>query len=455
MLERMRRRLAEILAARREMVETCERADGGPRDMTEDEWTRFRELGTEETEVRGRITELEGEEQRRTEGDENRRDAGGQGGARVTNEADLYRPDAEHGFLSDLFRSQEMGDWTARERLQRHGAVEAERRQREGRPQSRAVGTGNLAGLSPPQYLVDLYAPLAREGRVLADLATPMQLPANGMTLVIPRQVAGTTVAPQVNENTNLVEQDIDNVDLVVPVRTIGGGTTVSRQSLERNDAGVDELVFADLAAEYSLEINEQVAVGTETLGTMKGLLFSGSSVSTFTYTSASPSPVEFWRRLAGAIAAHRRNRKLAADVIVMTPERWAWLSTGVDENGRPLVVPSAQNPQNSIGTSEGGLANLRGYVGTVHSLPVHVDPTLPINRGAGSNQDPVILGRRGDWHLWEEGDGVPRQLRFEQPLGRQLSVQLFVYGYAAFTAERYPAGTTVIDGTGLVQPTL
>lgn len=451
MLERLRARLAEIDQRREALVSGAETET---RDMSGEEWTEFRSLGTERDETTTRIGELEAEEQRRAEGDANRRDTGGRG-ARVTDEPELYNPGAEHGFLSDLFRSQEMGDWHAQQRLQRHGTAEAERRQREGQQQSRAVGTGNLAGLSPPQYLVDLYAPLAREGRVLADLATGMQLPANGMTLVIPRQTTGTTVAPQVNENTALVEQDIDNVDLVIPVRTIGGGTTVSRQSLERNDAGVDQLVFSDLVAEYSLEINEQVAVGTETLGTMKGLLYSGSSVSKFTYTSASPSPVEYWRKLAGAIATHRRARKLPADVIVMTPERWAWLSTGVDENGRPLVVPSAQNPQNSIATSEGGLANLRGYVGTVHSLPVHVDPTLPINRGAGTNQDATILGRRGDWHLWEEGDGTPRQLRFEQPKGRQLSVELFIYGYAAFTAERYPAGTTVIDGTGLVQPTL
>ncbi len=451
MLERLRARLAEIDQRREALVSGAETET---RDMSTEEWTEFRTLGTEREETTTRIGELEAQEQRQAEGDANRRDTGGRG-ARVTDEPDLYRPDAEYGFLSDLFRSQEMGDWHARERLQRHGTVEAQRRERDGRPQTRAVGTGNLAGLSPPQYLVDLYAPLAREGRVLADLATPMQLPPNGMTLVIPRQVAGTTVAPQVNENTALVEQDVDNVDLVVPVRTIGGGTTVSRQSLERNDAGVDQLVFADLAAEYSLEINEQVAVGTETLGTMKGLLFSGSAVGKATYTSASPTPVEFWRRSAGWIAVHRRARKLPADTWVMTPERWAWLTTGVDENDRPLVVPSAQGPQNTIATAEGGLSNLRGYVGTLHTLPVYVDATLPINRGAGTNQDAVILGRRGDWHLWEEGDGTPRQLRFEQPKGRQLSVELFIYGYAAFTAERYPTGTTVVDGTGLIQPTL
>ena len=35
---------------------------------------------------------------------------------------------------------------------------------------------------------------------------------------------------------------------------------------------------------------------------------------------------------------------------------------------------------------------------------------------------------------LWEESQ-APRQLRFEQTLGNQLTVKVVAYGYAAFTA--------------------
>lgn len=453
-LEKLRARIAELVQQRTGMVQRAQDAEGGPRDLTPEEWTEFRAAGTELAELDVRVTELEAQEERRAAGDRAARDSGAGTGARVTDEPDLYRPDGQFGFLSDLYRSQDLGDWQARERLQRHSTVAAEQRRSRGETQSRAVGTGNVASLSPPQYLQDLYAPLTREGRILADLATPMQLPAMGMTLTIPRQLTGPTVAPQVNENTALVNQDLTATDLVIPVRTIGGGTDVSRQSLERNEASLDQLIFADLGAEYALEINEQVAIGTGSVGTMKGILAATSEVTVFSYTSASPTPVEFWRKLAGAIAAHRRGRKLPADVIVMTPERWAWISTATDDNGRPLVIAAAQLPQNSLATSTDGLVNLRGFVGTIHGLPVHVDATLPITRGAGTNQDPVLLGRRGDWHLWEEGDGTPRELRFEQPKGKQLTVELYIYGYAAFTCERYPAGTTAIEGTGLIQPT-
>jgi len=44
--------------------------------------------------------------------------------------------------------------------------------------------------------------------------------------------------------------------------------------------------------------------------------------------------------------------------------------------------------------------------------------------------------------------------LRFEQPKGNELDVQIIVYGYAAFTAARYPNAFSLIGGTGLVTPT-
>jgi hypothetical protein len=45
--------------------------------------------------------------------------------------------------------------------------------------------------------------------------------------------------------------------------------------------------------------------------------------------------------------------------------------------------------------------------------------------------------------------------LNFEQPNAASLGVLIVVYGYAAYTAERYGAvGHSMITGTGLVAPT-
>jgi hypothetical protein len=59
-----------------------------------------------------------------------------------------------------------------------------------------------------------------------------------------------------------------------------------------------------------------------------------------------------------------------------------------------------------------------------------------------------------GESHLWE-ASGHPMMLNFEQPNAASLGVLIVVYGYAAYTAERYGAvGHSMITGTGLVAPT-
>jgi hypothetical protein len=59
-----------------------------------------------------------------------------------------------------------------------------------------------------------------------------------------------------------------------------------------------------------------------------------------------------------------------------------------------------------------------------------------------------------GDQILWEDGDGTPNQLKFEETIAGSLTCKLVVYGYAAFTAGRYLTSVAIISGTGLVAPT-
>jgi hypothetical protein len=55
---------------------------------------------------------------------------------------------------------------------------------------------------------------------------------------------------------------------------------------------------------------------------------------------------------------------------------------------------------------------------------------------------------------LWEQGAGEPMMLRFEQPKAAELDLTMIVYGYSAFTANRYPNAFALVGGTGLVTPT-
>ena len=54
--------------------------------------------------------------------------------------------------------------------------------------------------------------------------------------------------------------------------------------------------------------------------------------------------------------------------------------------------------------------------------------------------------------HLFEQ-PGSPFSLRFEATGASALTVKTVVYGYAAFTAERYPLAASIISGTGLAAP--
>jgi hypothetical protein len=108
-------------------------------------------------------------------------------------------------------------------------------------------------------------------------------------------------------------------------------------------------------------------------------------------------------------------------------------------------MVPTAGGAQDA-GTVAGDL-NAQGQVGTMLGLPVHIDPNIPINLGAGTDEDIIIVGRFSDSMLWES-DVRTRAL---VTLGSsELSVRLQLYTYAAMTAERFPASVSIITGTGL-----
>jgi hypothetical protein len=79
------------------------------------------------------------------------------------------------------------------------------------------------------------------------------------------------------------------------------------------------------------------------------------------------------------------------------------------------------------------------------------VDPNLPTNLGAGTNQDPVIVGRFSDAVLYESS---PRAEVFRETKADQMSLLIRVYSYIAFLGNRYPKSFGIINGTGLVAPT-
>ena len=351
---------------------------------------------------------------------------------KVVSEARTYRKDGQHSFVRDAFAAQFNGDFAARERLARHMSEEKVER--------RDVTSANFAGLVVPQYLTDLAAPFARAGRPVADIARKHQLPDSGLTLNISRVTTGSSVAAQ-TEGAAVSETNMDDTLLTVNVVTYAGQQNVSRQALERG-TGVDSLVMADLMLAYHTTLDAGVI---DTIKTGNG--------NTVTYTDASPSVAEFYPKLLDAIQKIQTNYYGNPDVIVMHPRRLAWVLAALDSTNRPLAVPTpvAFNP---VASGNGSVQYGRSQY-SIAGIPVVTDGNVPTNLDAGGTAyDPVYVGYTQELHLWEQNNGDPMMLRFEQPKGSELDVQMIVYGYSACTVGRYPKAWAEIIGTGLAAPT-
>ena len=360
----------------------------------------------------------------------------------ITREARTYSPEAEVSFVKDAFNAQFKNDYAAQERLARHTKEESVER--------RAVDTSNFAGLVVPQYLVDMAAPYARAGRPTADFATSKHaLPASGMSLNISRMTTGTSTAVQETQNTAVSNTDSDDTLLTIPVRTIAGQQDLSRQAIERG-TGIDTFVVADLIRAWHTTVDAQVLNGTGNNGQFKGIRSSGGNA--ITYTATTPTVALLYSKLADAYQQVESNTFIAPTHWIMHPRRLASILAASDTTGRPLALPASGSPMNSVA----GGAGLPGYGNsgyTILGLPVVTDANVGTTYGAATNQDEIYCVAAPEMHLWEQG-GSPFALSFDATTSGSLTIKSVVYGFGAFSAERYPAAASIISGTGLVAPT-
>jgi HK97 family phage major capsid protein len=364
------------------------------------------------------------------------------GGTTVTRESRTYSERSDSSFFKDAYNAQFKSDFTAQDRLARH--------MREEEIERRDVGTAQFEGLVIPQYLIDLAAPLARAGRPFADFATnKMTLPPSGMTLNISRMTTGSSTAVQVTQNDAVSETDVDDTLLTVNVRTIAGQQDLSRQAIERG-TGIDVFVAADLIKSWHTTLDSQILNGAGTAGTIKGLRASGGNAITF--TSTAPTVGLLYPKLADAIQQIQTNSFTNPTHFIMHPRRLAFLLAAVDSTNRPLVVPAANGPMNASGVGAGPSAyGNSGY--QMMGLPIITDANIGTTYGTTTNQDEIYVVNAGESHLWEQ-PGSPFTLRYDATGAGNLTIKTVVYGYAAYTAERYPLAASIISGTGLSAPT-
>ena len=310
-----------------------------------------------------------------------------------------------------------------------------------------SVGSGGT--FLPPEYLLHEAISYPRQARVAADLVRRQDLPRGPMTINIPKITGPTAVAPQNGQNTAATEQDLTDAYVSASVVTWAGQQTVSLQAIEQSAIPFDEIVFEDLNLALDLQVEGDVVNGSGSAGHATGIV-NTAGITSVTYTSGSPTQIGAWPYIGQAKAKVFDSIFRAADVILMTPDRWGWFEIARDGQNRPLVTPDESNGRNLAGNVEGQLVNAPKPVGRMFGLPIYVTTALPTNLGAGTNQDEMVICSIRDLILWES---APIARALPQTLGNQLSVLLQVYEYGAFMPNRLPGAISVVGGTGLVTP--
>jgi HK97 family phage major capsid protein len=440
--------LREKRESKTSMIESIvERAAEEVRDLTEVELVNVEALNTEIKKLDERIEQISDIELRNSKAADlaakvdatapksEKRSASP---AYVIKEELTYSERTAGNFLNDAMKAQFGNDYEARERIQRH--------QNEMSVEMRAASTNSFDGLVVPQYLVDLYAPLARAGRPFADAARKHTMPQQGMSVVISRITTGTDVAYQTSQNTAAVTQDPDDTTLTVNINTIAGQNSVSKQALMRG-YNIENIVLGDLIRAYNTKLDNSLLNGTGSNGQPLGLAGMTTGI-LVTYTATTGTVAGVFPKIADAIQQVQSTIFASPNAIIMHPRRLGFFLAGLDGSNRPLVVPTANNPQNAMGVGTG----LPSYGNSGYSLlglPIITDANVATNLGTSTNQDAIYVVDLNECHLWEE---APTYVKFEEPAGK-VAINIVLFGYSAFTSLRYPGAIAAINGTGLATP--
>ena len=351
-----------------------------------------------------------------------------------------YRKHGEHSVFRDLYKRDVQHDSMAAQRLGQH----MEEMEAEG---VYDLSSADEAGghLVAPLFLQEEFVDRATAGRVIANAIGVRELPPNTDNINIPRITTGTSVANQA-DNTAVSETDATFGTLAADVKTKAGLQDVSQQLVDRSVPGIDEVIFADLTKEYAVRLDVDVinSATANNLGLLQVVGING-----VTYTDATPTLSELYPKIANGIALIHEGIFLPGDAIFMHPRRWVFCLAAQDAQNRPLITPYA--PQNAAGQTDGVIAT--GPVGSIQGVPVYVDPNIPTNLGAGTNEDRIIIVRRDELFLYEDPRG-PYLETFRDVGSGSLTVRFRLHNYWAQLHARRAMAITVISGTGLATPT-
>ncbi len=170
-----------------------------------------------------------------------------------------------------------------------------------------------------------------------------------------------------------------------------------------RGSAGSTRVIFKDLVSAYDSDLEGQLFAGTGGTGPyaeLQGVL-SLTGITNVTYTDGSPTATEMYASIGQTLgAAVAGSRKARPQAIFMRFGRWCFFVFG--EDVRIDRSACRTRPQSAPITPDG----VPDPVGALGGVPVFSSEAIPVNLGAGGNQDAIIACRPSDMILFEGSRG-------------------------------------------------
>lgn len=447
LIEMIRARKAQIEARMKAIDDELDgivaTADTEQRNVTDEEQTQVGALLEERTAATADLKTVTGQEVAAVEAEESRArqgaalpaGAGQFGGA--AGHTDLrtepYRKGGQESYYRDL-RAASRGDSAARERLivnDRYRNAKLEERSGE----TTVAGAGGE--FDPPLWQIDQFVKVARPKRTFADTVNNVTIPRGVSSINIPKVATGTATATQTTQNTGVNVQDITTTSVSTAITTLAGGGVYSLQWLEQSPIPVDEVITDDLGRDLATKIDAAVIAAVAAV----------SGLNAITYTQASPTSLLFGQFVQQGIDQVLGGNYTDPNAILMRPDRWGRLLAYGDSTGRPIVLPKASyGAFNSVGEANG--VNVQGYAGDYRGVPVFLDPLIPNNLGAGTNQDECFVLDASQINLYESAPSIET---FDQTYANQMSMFVRIYEYYGIIANRLPKAISLITGTGMI----
>ena len=243
-------------------------------------------------------------------------------------------------------------------------------------------------------------------------------LPASGLTVEYAAVSANTiAVGQQDPEGEALSFGNLTIASTSADVKTYGGYTSFTKQTIERSSVDYLNTVFQALTIAYANATNAAAVANIEGM-TYTGKVFDASALTAEAVVTA----------IANGAVYIKENAGLAPEFILASPEAYVKLITVVDGADRPLVL------QNGAGINNLGSANAPGLTGSLLGLPIIVDPQMTANKVYMANSAAITT---------YESAGAP--VRLTDGDITTLTDSVSVYGYLAI-ARTFEAAIVEID---------